>query len=136
MVYNFKGKKIKIDDQWISKAMKTLELTKEETIQMYLEDEGYMDNEEQIEMTKKAKDVVRTIHKAGGKPAPGEKKTQRERVRKENPTKEMVISEIAKILPNFAENIEIVNPGKLISFSIGEDKFEIDLKQKRKPKKK
>ena len=62
------------------------------------------------------------------------KKTQKERVRKENPTKEMVIREIAALLPKFAEDIEILNVGKLISFRIGEEKYEIDLKQKRKPK--
>ena len=47
----------------------------------------------------------------------------------------MVIREIAAILPNFAENIQILNVGKLISFTIGDETYEIDLKQKRKPKK-
>ena len=46
----------------------------------------------------------------------------------------MVIREIAGLLPKFAEDIEILNVGKLISFRIGEEKYEIDLKQKRKPK--
>ena len=32
------------------------------------------------------------------------------------------------------DDIEILNVGKLISFRIGEEKYEIDLKQKRKPK--
>ena len=64
-----------------------------------------------------------------------EPKAEKERVRKENPTKEMVIHEIAALLPKFAEDIEILNVGKLISFRIGEEKYEIDLKQKRKPKK-
>ena len=46
----------------------------------------------------------------------------------------MIIAEIAKILPNFAENIVVENAGKLITFNIGEDAFKIDLVQKRKPK--
>lgn len=135
MQYNLNGKNIRIPDNEIKKSMKLLELSLEEAIQMYLEDEGYLENEEQEALTKKAKDnrITATIHQASAKGP--EKKTQRERCRKENPKKEMVIAEIAKILPNFAENIEILNVGKLISFSIGEDKFEIDLKQKRKPKK-
>lgn len=62
-------------------------------------------------------------------------KAKKERVRKENPTKEMVIREIAALLPKFAKDIEILNVGKLISFRIGEEKYEIDLKQKRKLKK-
>ena len=134
MNYNFNGKNIRIPDADIERSMKTLDLTKEEAIQVWLEDEGYLENEEQEELCKKAKEnrITATIHKAS---AINKKKTQRERVRKENPTKEMVIAEIAKILPNFAENVQVLNIGKLISFTIGENTYEIDLKQKRKPKK-
>lgn len=134
MNYNFNGKNIRIPDADIERTMKMLELTKEEAIQVWLEDEGYLENEEQEELCKKAKEnrITATIHEAS---AINKKKTQRERVRKENPTKEMVIAEIAKILPNFAENVQVLNIGKLISFTIGENTYEIDLKQKRKPKK-
>lgn len=133
MNYNFKGRNIRIPDAEIEKSMKMLDLTKEEAIEMWLEDEGYLENEEQEELCKKAKEnrITATIHEAKDT----KKKTQRERVRKENPTKEMVIAEIAKLLPNFAENVQVLNIGKLISFTIGENTYEIDLKQKRKPKK-
>ena len=47
----------------------------------------------------------------------------------------MIIQKIAEILPEFAENVTITNVGKLISFKIGENDYEIDLKRKRKPKK-
>ena len=62
------------------------------------------------------------------------KKTQKERVKKENPTKEMIIQEIAKILPNFATDVNIENAGKIITFTVGNDNFKLDLTQKRKPK--
>lgn len=135
MVYNFNGRKIRIPDTEIEHSMKTLKMTKEEAIQLWLEDEGYLDNEEQEALEKKAKDnrITATIHQAQAVNA--KQKTTRERTRKENPTKEMVIREIAAILPNFAENIQILNIGKLISFTIGDETYEIDLKQKRKPKK-
>jgi len=135
MNYNFNGKMLKISDDEIAKAMKSLELTKDEAIQMWLEDEGYLDNEEQEALEKKAKEnhITATIHQA--KNTRTKKKTQKERIRKENPVKEMVIAEIAKILPNFAENVEITNVSKYISFTIGDEKFEINLIQKRKPKK-
>ena len=134
MKYNLNGKNINIPDADIERSMKSLELTKEEAIQMWLEDEGYLENEEQEELERKAKEnrITATIHQASSKDP--HKKTQKERVRKENPTKEMVIREIAALLPKFAEDIEILNVGKLISFRIGEEKYEIDLKQKRKPK--
>lgn len=135
MTYNLNRKNIRIPDADIERSMKSLELTKEEAIQMWLEDEGYLENEEQEALEKKAKEnrITATIHQASAKDPV--KKTQKERCRKENPTKEMVIREIAALLPKFAENVEVLNVGKLISFSIGEEKYEIDLKQKRKPKK-
>lgn len=134
MKYNLNGKNINIPDADIERSMKSLELTKEEAIQMWLEDEGYLENEEQEKLERKAKEnrITATIHQASAKDP--RKKTQKERVRKENPTKEMVIREIAALLPKFAEDIEVLNVGKLISFRIGEEKYEIDLKQKRKPK--
>ena len=135
MTYELNGKKIRIPDSDIEKSMKNFDLTKEEAIQMWLEDEGYLENEEQEELERKAKEnrITATIHQATAKDA--KKKTQKERVQKEDATKEMVISEISAFLPKIAENVQILNKSKLISFKIGDDLFEIDLKRKRKPKK-
>lgn len=126
------GKTVTIPNDDIERSMKMLKISKDEAIKVWLEDEGYLINEEQEALTKKAKEnrITATIHEA----RTYTKKTQKERVRKENPTKAMVIAEIAAILPKFAENIQILNENKLISFTIGEDTFEIDLRQKRKPK--
>lgn len=130
------GKKINIPDSEVQRSMKVLGISQDVAIQMWLEDEGYLNNEEQEELERKAKKnrITQTIHQASSIDKT-QKKTQKERVHKENPTKEMVIAEIAAFLPKFAENIEVLNVGKLISFTIGEDKYEIDLKMKRKPKK-
>ena len=135
MLYTIGNKKIRIPDSDIERSVRTLKISAEEAVQMWLEDEGYLDNVEQEALEQKAKDnrITATIHQAQA--ADAKKKTPRERTRKENPTKEMVIREIAAILPNFAENIHILNIGKLISFTIGNETYEIDLKQKRKPKK-
>ena len=134
MMYEFQGKKIRIPDSDLERTMKTLKMSKEEAIQLWLEDEGYLENEEQEELEQKAKEsrITATIHQASAKDI--RKKTQKERTRKKNPVKEMVIAEIAKLLPTFAENVKVLNIGKLISFTIGEETYEIDLKQKRKPK--
>ena len=70
MVYELdNGKKVKIPDEEIEKSMKALDLTKEEAIEMWLEDEGYLDNEEQNELTKKVNEsgILHSIHKAGDK---------------------------------------------------------------------
>lgn len=135
MKYNLNGKTINISDTDIERSMKCLEISKDEAIQMWLEDEGYLENEEQEELCRKAKEnrVTSTIHQA--KATEPKKKTQKERVRKENPTKEKVIAETAEMLRQFADNVQILNVGKLISFELDGKKFEFDLKQKREPKK-
>lgn len=136
MKYNFNGKTINIPDKEIEKAMKTLDLTQEQAIEMYLEDEGYLDNEEQAELCKKAKEnkITATIHQAKSENAM-QKKTPKERVRKENPTKERVIRETAEMLKNFAEDVEITNIGKYISFKLDGKRYEFNLIEKREPKK-
>lgn len=61
------------------------------------------------------------------------------RERKENVTKSGIISELAEFLANNSENavenLEITNKERQIAFSIGENKFELTLVQKRTQKK-
>lgn len=128
------GKTVRIPDSEINKFISNHGISKDEAIQMWLEDEGYLENEEQEALCQKAKEnrITATIHDASAKDP--RKKTQRERVKKEDPTKEMIIAEIAKMLPNFAENVKIENAGKLITFTIGTDNFKLDLIRQRAKK--
>ena len=47
MKYNLDGKEIRIPDEEIKRYVETMHITEEEAIQIYLEDEGYLENEEQ-----------------------------------------------------------------------------------------
>lgn len=135
MIYTLTtGRNVRIPDEEINKFVANHGITKDEAIQMWLEDEGYLENEEQEALCQKAKEnrITATIHEASAKDP--KKKTQRERVKKEDPTKEMIVAEIAKMLPQFAENVKIENAGKLITFSIGADNFKIDLIRTRNKK--
>lgn len=128
------GKVINVPMEEVNKSMRLLRLSKDEAIQMWLEDEGYMENEEQEALERKAKEnrITATIHQAK---AEYKEKTQRERVKKDDPTKEGIIKAVAEMLPSLnAENIEIVNAGKLITFTIGADKYKLDLIRQRPPK--
>ena len=130
------GKNVRISETEVNKSMALLGLTRDEAIQMYLEDEGYLENEEQEALERKAKEnrITATIHQAKSTPD-FKQKTQRERVKKDDPTKEGIIKAIAEMLPTLnAENIEIVNAGKIISFTIGTDKYKLDLIRNRPPK--
>ena len=128
------GKTVRIPQDQINRSMAMLHLSKDEAIQMYLEDEGYLVNPEQEELCQKAKDnrITATIHKAKGEV---KQKTQRERVKKSDPTKEGIIVAIAEMLPTLdAENVVIANAGKIITFTIGGDEYKLDLIRKRPPK--
>lgn len=128
MVVEIKGKKIRVPDKEIKHSMDTLKISTKEAVQMWLEDEGYLDNDKQKALEQKAKDnrITATIHQAQAKDI-REKKTPKQRAQRENPTKEMIIAEIAKILPNFAEKVVISNKTKYIDFKIGDESFTIDL---------
>jgi hypothetical protein len=133
MTYNFNGKNIRIPDDEIAKSMKLLDLTQEEAIQLWLEDNDYEENEEQVALCQKAKENVKVAKLVGARAEP-KAKTQRERVKKDDPAKEMIIAEIAKFLPNIATDIQIVDDRKIITFKIGEDNYKLDLTRTRKPK--
>ena len=137
MKYEFNGKMLNIPDDFIQNAMKNLSIDEDEAIQLWLEDNDYEINEEQMALDAKAKANVKVANIVKARAAdPGKKKTQRERVKKEDPTKEGVIAALAKALPELAnaENVTIVNAGKLITFTIGEDTYKLDLVRQRKAK--
>lgn len=123
-------KNIKIPKNYIEQAMKSLDITEEEAIQMYLEDEGIEINEEQERLCKLAKE-----NKVGAK---ADKKPRKpvERKPKENPIKEQIIKEIYKILAKNSNYCQILvtNPTKTIDFSIENRNFTINLIEHRQKK--
>lgn len=127
-------KVVKVGRVYIERCVEKLGIDMEDAILTWLEDEGYMENLDQKELCDLAKEnKSNKIIDAKVEKAPT-KKTQKERTKKENPTKELIIAEIAKMLPNIATNVNIENAGKIITFTVGDNDFKLDLTQKRKPK--
>jgi hypothetical protein len=135
MIFEYEGKKHRIPDEDLQRLQRTMGISEKEAIWIWLEDEGIVENEEQIALDNKAKEnrITATIHQAR---AYNPNKTQKERVKKDDPTKEGIISAIAELLNDLAENVEIVNKGKLITFKMGEENFKLDLIRQRPPKQK
>lgn len=136
MIYKHNGIEYKVPDGQILHLMQTMKISASEAALIYLEDNGKIINPEQEALCKKVADsgIMRTIHDASAKTA-ATPKTQRERTRKENPTKEKIISELAAFLPQLAENVTVVNPSKIIKFTVGNDTFTLDLIKNTKVKK-
>lgn len=127
-------KVVKVGRVYIERCVEKLGIDMEDAILTWLEDEGYMENLDQKELCDLAKEnKSNKIIDAKVEKAP-KQKTQKERTKKENPTKELIIAEIAKMLPNIATNVNIENAGKIITFTVGDNDFKLDLTQKRKPK--
>lgn len=134
MRYNFNGKSINIPDAELKKSMKILGMTKEEAIEMWLEDEGYLDNEEQAELEQKAKEnkITATIH---GASATEKQKQSKPKTVKVSDEKVTLFNEIRANLEDIYDSVEILKENKLIQVKIGEKIFKIDLIEQRKPKK-
>ena len=130
IVKEINGKAVKIPMPDIVNYMQKLELTQDEAIELWLTDNDYMDNEEANRLSKQAKD-----NKTNLRADTGERK-KREVIKKENPTKEGIIKEVAAMLEKIgAVNIKITNISKLVEFEMDGNNFKLDLIQKRQPKK-
>lgn len=128
------GKQYKVDRKWVDKSMKNLDTDIEDVLLMWLEDNEYLVNDEQEELDKEAKGKVKLVATNEEK---AKKKTPKERVQKENPTKELIIQTIAKALETLdTTDIIIENKTKIITFTMNNEQFKIDLVQRRKNKQK
>ena len=107
-------------------------LSVRDTIDRYLSDEGYIVDPTVAALTNKAK--ANGINNAG-KTSSGKRKPP---TRKPDETKRELIRLLADLLMETEEpaikNVEVTNIERIIAFSIGDDKYEITLSKKRKPK--
>ena len=125
------GKVVNVPNKAIANLQAQLGLSRSEAVELWLYDEGYVDNAEADALTAKAKEN-KVSHNAR---AEVKQKTQRERVVKEDKVKEAIIQAVADLLPSLeATNVVVEKKGKLITFTVGEDKFKLDLIRQRPPK--
>lgn len=125
-------KTVNIPDEVLAQGRKE-RLSVKETIDRYLSDEGYVVDPIVAELTAKAK--ANGVNTAGR--AAGEKKPRKAPTRKPDETKRALIQALFEFVDGYAgtDNVEVTNIERMIAFSIGEDKYEITLSKKRKPKK-
>ena len=127
------GKVINIPDSEIKAHMKNLDLTEDEAIQLYLEDEGYLDNEELEELDSKAKKVK--IQHGASATEKTEKKEKKPRTVKISDEKQGLFDNIYHFLvETYGGSVEIVKENKLLTLKIGEKTFKVDLIETRQKK--
>ena len=129
-----------IDEKWIQNAMKTLDISREEAIEMWNDDHDIdAGKAKDFDLDPEKQKVVKEMTKAGGKARAKETKP---RERKPNEEKREIIQKIAYFLgecdnfgENFAETVKITNIEREITFKIGENDYSLVLTLHRKPKK-
>ena len=130
----------KPDEKWIQSTMKALDLTREEAIEMWMDDHDIDQGKaKDFDLDPEKQKVVKEMTKAGGKARAKETKP---RERKPNEEKREIIQKIAYFLgecdhfgENFAETVKITNIEREITFKIGENDYSLVLTLHRKPKK-
>ena len=129
------GKFVKIPKNEIERLMKLPSVkTEDDACWIWCEDNGKVLNEEQEELTKKAKEnkITATIHQAKAETIKPRKKVER----KTDETKESLISGLAEYLKTLVDNVQITNIGKIIEFDLNSEHYKLDLIRQRKPKSK
>ena len=128
MKYDFNGKAINIPDKDIENLMTALELSKEEAIETWLDDNDYTSNEEVEELSKKAK-AIRRYEKSDNE----RKKTTRER--KVDEEKKRLLLDVKTLLEGLGANVTNIKNEAEISFLFGENDYTFKLIKHRPPKK-
>lgn len=107
MRYDFNGKAINIPDKDIEKLMTSLDLTKDEAIETWLDDNDYTTNEEVEALTEKAK-VIKRYEKSDKerKKSTKERKVDEEKKRLLNDTR-ILIEGLGAVVTNVKNEAEL-----------------------------
>ena len=120
---NGKQRTVNIPDEDIKRSKSAFGLSNKEAIDMWLVDEGYLSDPTVEELNAKAK--------ANGVSAGSKKRTVR---RKEDPVKRGLIASLYDYILMYdgVDSAAVRNPERIISFTLGDDTYEITLSKKRK----
>ena len=130
------GKVVKAMTSYLENMVKMLDIDMDEAVLTWLEDEGYLVNEEQEELVQKSKENKSLAAARKGIRDGAKEKKKVVRTVKENPVKEEIILNLVEKLNSIEKVSEIVieNKSKIITFKVGDREFKLDLIEKRKPK--
>ena len=125
------------DEKWIKSTMKALDLTREEAIEMWMDDQDIDQGKaKDFDLDPEKQKIVKEMTKAGGKARAKETKP---RERKPNDEKRTIIQDLNDFLVNSCQDygnlVEIVNVERESTFKIGENAYSLTLTCHRKPKK-
>ena len=128
------GKTVNVPDSEIKNYMSKYELSENEAIQLYLEDEDLLENAELEELDSKAKKVK--INHGASAVDKTEKKEKKPRTVKISDEKQQLFDNIYHFLvETYGGSVDILKENKLLTLKVGEKTFKVDLIEQRPPKK-
>lgn len=128
------GKTVNVPDSEIKSYMLKYELSENEAIQLYLEDEDLLENAELEELDSKAKKVK--INHGASAVDKTEKKEKKPRTVKISDEKQQLFDNIYHFLvETYGGSVDILKENKLLTLKVGEKTFKVDLIEQRPPKK-
>ena len=127
MKYDFNGKCLNIPDKDIENLMNCLEISKEEAIQTWLDDNDYTINETVEELSEKAKENIKRYEKSDKKRKPSTKE------RKIDPDKKYLLNLLIEAV-NQQNCIDNVKNEAEFSFTFNENAYTVKLVKHRSPK--
>ena len=131
MKYTKNGKSIIIPNEELENLMSKLDLTKEEAVQTWLEDNDFEENAEQQALDQKASKVKISVEARATAP----KKEKQTRTTKVSDEKKALFDEIHSNLEDiYKGNVTVLKENKLFEVKIGEKKFKIDIIETRAKK--
>ena len=126
---------VKIPREEVERIMQGLGCSEDDACWIWCEDNGKVENEEQNELDKKAKEsrITATIHQARAETTKEKKKVER----KPDQVKDSLVESLkAFLIEQGFENVSITKVGKLVEFDCGNEHFKLDLIRQRPPKNK
>ena len=128
MTYTKNNKTYSIPNEELEKLQAKLNISRAEACDLWLADNDYEENEEQVLLNEKAKAVARKrVSSEKGKP-------RKPRTVKISDEKQMLFRHILKELSEISSDFEVLTENKLIGITIGDKKFKINITECRKPK--
>ena len=127
-------------ESWITKTMASLEITREEALEMWMDDHDIDAGKvKPFDLDPSKQAVVKEMTKGKRKPTDFSLEGKPKRERKQDDEKRLLVTELWHFLVTnaqiSAENAETVNPEREISFKIGENLYSLTLTRHRSPKK-
>lgn len=129
---DFNGKTYSVEKEQIEVLMKSLDLTFEEAVETYLDDEGLLENDEQNALDEKAQKIYKEQSRVNTEKV---KKPRKKAERKISDEKADLAEKIYNFLTETYGNVEILKKNKLFSIKIGDKILKLDLIEQRPPKK-